>query len=141
MTSRDRDAAGRPLNARARDALGRPLPRGEPGVPPLPETFDLSSAAVVALVDRLLDDGLAFQSHEVLEAAWKGAEDDQRAAWQGMAQLAVALTHALRGNATGARRLRERAEVNLAHGVLPGIAVDLRERLRWMCDEAGVRRA
>ncbi len=105
------------------------------------KTFDLSAAAVVALVDRLLDDGLAFQSHEVLEAAWKGAEDDQRAAWQGMAQLAVALTHALRGNATGARRLRERAEVNLAHGVLPGIAVDLRERLRWMCDEAGVRRA
>lgn len=141
MNRRDRDAAGRPLNARGRDTLGRPLPRGEPGVAPLPEDIDVSAVAVVTLAGRLLDDGLPFQAHEVLEVAWKSVADDQRAAWQGMAQLAVALTHALRGNPTGAQRLRVRAEGNLAQGVLPAEAVDLRERLRRLCDEAGACRA
>ncbi len=34
---RDRDAAGRPRQARPRDELGRPLPYGSPGVEPVPE--------------------------------------------------------------------------------------------------------
>ena len=135
---RDRDAAGRARNARARDALGRPLPRGRAGVEPLPDDIDGSPQAVVVLAGRLLDDGLPFQAHEVLESAWKAAPSDrQGAAWQGMAQLAVALTHALRDNPVGARRLRERAEVNLAAGDLPEVAVDLRDRLRDLCDAAG----
>ncbi len=137
MADRDRDGSGRPLNARARDTLGRPLPAGGAGVAPLPDDIDPSPTAVVALADRLLDEGLPFQAHEALEAAWKAAPDDQRAAWQGMAQLAVAVTHALRGNATGAQRLRARAEENLARGGLPEVADGLRERLRGLCDEAG----
>jgi hypothetical protein len=141
VSGRDRDAGGRPLNARPRDALGRPLQAGATGVAPLPDELDPSPAAVVTLAGRLLDEGLPFQAHEVLEVAWKSAPDEQRAAWQGMAQLAVALTHALRGNATGAQRLRVRAEGNLARGVLPAEAVDLRTRLRRMCDEAGAHRA
>ena len=32
-----RDASGRPLNARPRDGLGRPLPRGSSGVARVPE--------------------------------------------------------------------------------------------------------
>ena len=127
---RDRDAHGRARNARARDALGRPLPRGEQGVEPLPEDIDASPAAVVAQANGLLDAGLPFQAHEVLEAAWKHAPPDQRRAWQGMAQLAVALTHSMRDNPVGARRLRDRAEVNLAAGDLPAVAHDLRDRLR-----------
>ncbi|MBK6764569.1 MAG: DUF309 domain-containing protein [Micrococcales bacterium] len=134
---RDRDAAGRARNARPRDALGRPLPHGRPGVDPVPEDIDASPPAVVELASRLLDEGRPFQAHEVLEAAWKAASPPQRAAWQGMAQLAVALTHARRGNAVGARRLRERAEVNLADGDLPQAALALRQRLRQLCDEAG----
>lgn len=51
---------------------------------------------------RLLDDGLPFQAHEVLEAAWKSAPVGERDLWQGLAQLAVGLTHALRGNNVGA---------------------------------------
>jgi len=137
MADRGRDATGRPLNPRARDSLGRPLPTGARGVAPLPEPIDPSPEAVVALVGRLLDEGLPFQAHEALEAAWKSAPGEQRAAWQGMAQLAVALTHALRGNPTGARRLRQRAEVNLAPGGLPRVADGLRERLRGLCDDAG----
>ena len=109
-------------------------------MPPLPDDIDPSPAAVVALTHRLLDDGLPFQAHEALEAAWKAAPDDQRAAWQGMAQLAVALTHASRGNDSGARRLRQRAEGNLAAGGLPPVAADLRDRLRRMCDAAGAYR-
>ena len=128
------------MTDRDRDALGRPLRRGEAGVAPLPDDIDPSPDAVVALTDRLLDDGLPFQAHEALEAAWKAAPDDQRAAWQGMAQLAVALTHGLRGNATGAQRLRERGEGNLAAGGLPPVAVELRDRLRRMCDAAGAYR-
>lgn len=134
---RDRDASGRPRNARPRDALGRPLPHGEPGVAPLPEHLDTSPAAVTALAGRLLDEGLPFQAHEVLEAAWKAAPAPQRPAWQGMAQLAVALTHDRRGNQAGARLLRERAENNLAAGALPDVAWELRDRLFALLDGVG----
>lgn len=126
---RDRDSDGRARNARPRDGLGRPLSYGEPGVEPLPEDIDPSPAAVVALASRLLDEGLPFQAHEALEAAWKAAPESQRAAWQGMAQLAVALTHAQRGNAAGAERLAQRARANLAAGELPEVAWALRDRL------------
>lgn len=126
---RDRDEAGRVRNARPRDRLGRPLPYGSAGVAPLPEDIDASPPAVVALASDLLDRGLPFQAHEVLEAAWKAAPKDQRPAWQGMAQLAVALTHALRGNGRAAARLRERALLNLAEGDLPELARGLRDRL------------
>jgi predicted metal-dependent hydrolase len=126
---RDRDEQGRPRNARSRDALGRPLPPGSAGVPPLPENLDPEPAAVVGLAWSLLDSGLPFQAHEALEAAWKAAPDAQRPAWQGLAQLAVAVTHARRGNARGARRLAQRGRANLAQGELPDVAADLRDRL------------
>ncbi|HEX9177855.1 MAG TPA: DUF309 domain-containing protein, partial [Mycobacterium sp.] len=51
---------------------------------------------------------LAFSAHEVLEAAWKNSADDERMLWQGLAQLAVGLTHARRGNARGAVTLLHR---------------------------------
>lgn len=126
---RDRDPAGRPRNARPRDALGRPLPYGSLGVDPLPEDIDTDAESVVALTQGLLDAGLPFQAHEALEAAWKAAPEQQRPAWQGLAQLAVAITHQQRGNVVGAQRLRERATVNLAAGELPDVAQPLCERL------------
>ena len=126
---RERDAQGRPHNARPRDELGRPLAPGTPGVQPLPEDIDPSPPAVVALASDLLDAGLPFQAHEVLEAAWKAAPRQQRPAWQGLAQLAVALTHARRGNARGAQRLAQRGRANLAAGELPSLAWELRDRL------------
>jgi predicted metal-dependent hydrolase len=68
---------------------------------------DLNPTPIEALqqAQKLLDDGFPFHAHEVLEAAWKSAPPDERELWRGLAQLAVGLTHARRGNATGATRL------------------------------------
>ena len=99
---RERDENGRPRNARPRDALGRPLARGDSGVPGVPDELVLSPAESLREAQRLLDEGHPFHAHEVLEATWKAAPSDERDLWQGLAQLAVGLTHALRGNNTGA---------------------------------------
>jgi uncharacterized protein len=106
---RDRDDAGRPRNARPRDGLGRPLPPGTPGVPTTPDHLDLAPAETLREAQRLLDTGLPFHAHEVLEAAWKSAPEHERELWRGLAQLAVGLTHARRGNAAGASRLLRRS--------------------------------
>ena len=58
---------------------------------------------------RLLDLGRPFHAHEVLEGTWKAAPADERDLWQGLAQLAVGLTHLARGNRTGAVTLLRRA--------------------------------
>jgi hypothetical protein len=41
----------------------------------------------------------------VLEGTWKAAPEVERDLWQGLAQLAVGLTHRARGNQHGARTL------------------------------------
>ena len=108
--TRDRDPAGRPRNARPRDALGRPLDRAGPGAgpPPVPDDLAITGPAAAALADRLLRDGHPFHAHEVLEAAWKSGPPAERDLWQGLAQIAVGLTHAHRGNARGAVTLLRR---------------------------------
>jgi len=108
---RDRDPAGRPRNARARDGLGRPLPRGtEPGAGEsrIPDDLVLPPAEAVRLADELLRTGRPFHAHEVLEASWKNGPGEERDLWQGLAQIAVGLTHAGRGNARGAAALLRR---------------------------------
>ena len=67
----------------------------------------------------LLDRGLAFNAHEVLEAAWKHGPDDERMQWQGLAQLTVGITHIQRGNVRGAITLLRRASARLAHDDRP----------------------
>jgi hypothetical protein len=112
--TRDRDPAGRPRNARPRDALGRPLdPAGGPGsgaagTDRIPDDLVITGAEAAALADRLLRDGRPFHAHEVLEAAWKSGPSGERDLWQGLAQIAVGLTHARRGNARGAVALLSR---------------------------------
>jgi uncharacterized protein len=108
VTSRDRDAAGRPRNARPRDALGRPLSRGEAGDFRIPDDLALAGPEAAALADELLRAGRPFHAHEVLEASWKTGPAAERELWQGLAQIAVGLTHALRGNARGAVTLLDR---------------------------------
>jgi hypothetical protein len=111
---RDRDPAGRPRNARPRDALGRPLDRGAPeaGTAPgqarIPDDLEISGTDAAVLADQLLREGRPFHAHEVLEAAWKSAPPGERDLWQGLAQIAVGLTHARRGNARGAAALLRR---------------------------------
>ena len=104
---RDRDEFGRPRQTRPRDALGRPLPYGAVGVPPVPED-PLPPQETISEARRLLDEGRPFAAHEVLEARWKSGQDRELDLWQGLAQLCVAITHALRGNTVGAGRLLER---------------------------------
>jgi hypothetical protein len=106
---RDRDAAGRPQNARPRDALGRPLPRGASGVPRQPGGVARTPDEALDEAQRLLDEGLPFHAHEVLEDAWKAAAAPERPFWKGLAQLAVGATHVARGNSVGAAALLERA--------------------------------
>src|SRR5215470_15620948 len=99
--SRDRDAAGRPRNARPRDEFGRPLPRDASGELPPPDERDLA---------------------------------------QGLAQVAVGLTHAQRGNARGAAALLRRGGLRVAgyvgsapHGIaaeaVARFAADLADRI------------
>jgi uncharacterized protein len=68
----------------------------------------LPPAAALAAAQELLDSGRPFHAHEVLEAAWKSAPAAERDLWQGLAQIAVGLTHVLRGNARGAVALLRR---------------------------------
>ena len=109
---RDRDSAGRARQARPRDRLGRPLPYGSVGVEPVSEE-PLPPMATISYAHELLIDGRPFSAHEVYEARWKAGPDSERELWQGLAQLCVGITHAERGNRTGALRLVGRARRRL----------------------------
>lgn len=126
MATRDRDETGRPQNARPRDALGRPLPQGSVGVPRIPDDLDLPPDETLTYAQDLLDRGLAFHAHEVLEAAWKNGPDDERPVWQGLAQLAVGITHIQRGNTRGALTLLRRGSGRLSeHGQAAPHGIDI----------------
>jgi uncharacterized protein len=114
MARRDRDESGAARNARPRDALGRPLPRGSGGVDRIPDDLDLPPGESLDYAQDLLDRGLAFNAHEVLEAAWKNGPDGERTLWQSLAQLAVGITHVQRGNAKGACAVLDRAAAGLS---------------------------
>jgi hypothetical protein len=129
---RDRDDRGRPRNARPRDALGRPLDYGAEGVARQVENPHRSAAESLAEAQRLLNAGRPFQAHEVLEDAWKAAPADERELWRGLAQLAVGLTHAARGNAAGAAALISRGAAILAgYRERPPHGIDVAGLLDW----------
>jgi len=139
---RDRDAAGRARNARPRDALGRPLPYGASGEERAPEGVLRTPDRALAEAQELLDRGRPFHAHEVLEDAWKTAPEPERLLWRGLAQLAVGLTHAARGNARGAATLLGRGAGNVAgyadeppHGIdVAGLVAWARERVTAATD-------
>jgi hypothetical protein len=106
--ARDRDPSGRARNARPRDGLGRPLPYGATGVERAPEGVRRTVEQTLDEAQRLLDTGRPFHAHEVFEDAWKGEPGPERELWRGLAQLAVGLTHAARGNLPGAASLLRR---------------------------------
>jgi hypothetical protein len=113
-TDRDRDAEGRARNARRRDELGRPMPRDDGSQAPI-DAAALAPTDALRRAQQLLDDSQSFGAHEVFEAVWKATTDpDERELWRGLAQLCVGITHALRGNETGAAALLRRAAETLA---------------------------
>jgi hypothetical protein len=108
---RDRDETGRPLNMRPRDALGRPLPPGSPAALEEidPAVLSADPPGLLQAAQRFLDTGRPFQAHEILEAGWKRAPQEEKSLWRALAQLAVGLTHSARGNPAGAAALSARA--------------------------------
>ncbi|MDQ4103045.1 MAG: DUF309 domain-containing protein [Actinomycetota bacterium] len=108
MDNRDRDPAGRARNARPRDAQGRPLSHGAIGVDRVPEDVAVSPDDALRRGQQLIDDGYPFHAHEVFEGVWKATSGPHRDLWQGLAQLAVGLTHVQRGNPKGAVALLRR---------------------------------
>ncbi|MEU2948875.1 DUF309 domain-containing protein [Nocardiopsis alba] len=129
--ARDRNPEGRAQNQRPRDRYGRPMPHGSRGeVERVPDDAEFTVEEGLNEAQRLLDQGYAFTAHEVLEAVWKSSPEPERELWRGLAQTAVGVTHAQRGNRVGAARLlrrgAERVEPfgpNAPHGVdVAGVA-------------------
>jgi uncharacterized protein len=145
ISDRDRDGKGRARQARPRDKLGRPLPYGSAGVEPVSEE-PLPPSETIRYAHELLDEGRPFSAHEVYEARWKSGPDAERDLWQGLAQLCVGITHAERGNRTGALRLIGRARGRLeryAQTGQPSYGLPLADIIGWirnresMADDAG----
>ena len=116
---RDRNAAGRPENARPRDRFGAPLPRD--AVDELvhreePEDVVDSVAEALDRAVELFDAERFFEAHEFLEYIWKSDEVPRkdRDFWKGVTQVAVGCCHVQRGNTKGATTLLERATSYMA---------------------------
>ncbi|MFJ4964605.1 DUF309 domain-containing protein [Streptomyces sp. NPDC088729] len=144
-TRRDRDAEGRARNARPRDGLGRPLPYGAEGVDRQPEGVVRRPGETLVEAQRLLDAGMPFHAHEVFEDAWKSGPEAERELWRALAQLAVGLTHAARGNSAGGARLLRRGGGVLAgygearpHGIAVGRLVGWARELAARVEEGAV---
>jgi hypothetical protein len=99
----------------------------------MPDDLRPEPDEAVLTAQQLIDEGRPFHAHEVLEAAWKAAPGAQRDLWQGLAQIAVGLTHARRGNGRGAANLLRRGaaavEGYAAAGSSPG---EPGERAAWI---------
>jgi uncharacterized protein len=105
----------------------------------MPDDLRLTPAVAVQLAQQLIDQGRPFHAHEVLEAVWKSSPSAQRDLWQGLAQIAVGLTHARRGNGRGAVTLLRRGAAAVGPYV-PAAADELGE-LPARLDLAGVHAA
>lgn len=80
----------------------------------MPDDLVISPAEAAKLGGTLLAEGRPFHAHEVFEAAWKSIPGPERELWRGLAQVAVGLTHARRGNARGAAALLRRGAGHVA---------------------------
>jgi hypothetical protein len=119
-------------NTRPRDALGRPLPYGAVGVDGPPSDVGRSARESLIVAWRLLEEGRPFHAHEVLEDAWKSRPERERELWRGLAQIAVGITHAARGNAVGSVRLIERGASNISpYTAAPPHGLDVAAVIRW----------
>ena len=70
--------------------------------------------ATLAAFAGAVASGRYFEAHEILEAYWVAYRGPDRDCYRGLVQVAVALHHASRGNAVGARGVAARARANLA---------------------------
>lgn len=101
-------------------------------MPTTPATTPLAPRDALREARRLLESGRPFHAHEVLEAAWKAAPRPERELWRGLAQLAVGLTHAARGNTNGASRLLLRGAHRIGpYAASPPYDVPVRDLVSW----------
>lgn len=113
----DARAPQRTSTERPRDRWGRPLPWGENGFPTVPPRAWISSEDAIAQAVDYLSEDLPFHAHEVLEQRWRCCPPGESGLWRALAQWAAGATHAARGNARGARALRERGRAGVRqHG-------------------------
>ena len=110
----------------ARDRLGRPL-RGDTGAafPQVPDQPEITDLEAWQQAMEYLNQDLPFHVHEVCEQRWRCAPDESKDIWRALAQWGAALTHAARGNQTGARALGQRASENLAYATNIPAIIDL----------------
>ncbi|GGZ39571.1 hypothetical protein GCM10010387_37320 [Streptomyces inusitatus] len=95
-----------------------------------PEGVVRSPGRTLVEAQRLLDEGKPFHAHEVFEDAWKSGPEPERELWRGLAQLAVGLTHAARGNAKGGARLLLRGAERIG-GYRDPYGVDVSGLVAW----------
>jgi hypothetical protein len=89
------------------------------------------------MAQSLLDSGRAFSAHEVLEAVWKAAPCRRTGPLAGSRTDLCRITHAQRGNATGAARLLDRGIDRLRHyAANPPHRVDVSGSLDWHAQHA-----
>lgn len=119
--------------SRERDDLGRPLPAGVTGVAGPAPRDDRTVEETLAEAQRWLDARRPFSAHEVFEDAWKSGAPADRDLWQGLAQFAVGITHAQRGNHAGALALLDRSADRLArHADAPPYGIDVAGIRSWI---------
>ncbi|WP_233267044.1 DUF309 domain-containing protein [Tomitella fengzijianii] len=134
---RARDARGRAQNDRPRDALGRPLPHGATGVPRQPEGIARTPEETLDLGQDLLDHHRPFHAHDVFEDHWKQTAGADKPLWRGLAQLAVGITHAARGNPAGAAAVLDRAATTISpFAAAPPFGVDVPGIRAWCADRS-----
>lgn len=75
---------------------------------------DAPVPAGLAAAATLFEAGLYFETHEVLEPFWAGAQGAEREALQGLIQVAVGFQHLANGNLEGARALLRDGATKLA---------------------------
>ncbi|WP_230202749.1 DUF309 domain-containing protein [Parafrankia discariae] len=80
----------------------------------MPDDLPTAPRAALSAAQDLLDAGLYFQAHEVLERAWRTAPAAERGLWRALTQIVVGLVHAARGNTRGATALLRRGLTGLA---------------------------
>ncbi len=108
-----------------RDRYGRPLrgPR-EHAVDGIPVRENISSAqAWVEALDYLARD-LPFHAHESFEQRWRCCPQNERLAWQALAQWGAAATQLARGNPKGAKANAQKSLASLDSAPLIPAPVD-----------------
>ena len=104
-------------------------------MPRVPDDLVLPPVPALVEAQRLFDEGLPFHAHEVLEGTWKAAPPEERDLWQGLAQLAVGLTHLRRGNHAGATTLLRRGQRRIsAYAERPPYGIDIAGLISWTDD-------